>query len=79
MSILSETIEYIKTPTATVLDKQFINEFLVNCDRNTYNKIKDSNIELRKSTEIKPLDIKCTHCEYEYQQQFNINVSDFFD
>jgi hypothetical protein len=77
--LLIETIEYIKTPDATVLDKEFINEFLQHCDKNTHNFIKEKNIELRKTTELKPLDITCSHCSHKHQQALNINITDFFD
>jgi len=78
IDLVTSAIEYIKTPDSTVLDKDFIREFLVSCDKNTHNTIKERHIELRKSTELKPLDVKCTHCSHEYTQQFNINISDFF-
>jgi hypothetical protein len=77
--LLIETIEYIKTPDATVFDKEFINEFLQHCDKNTHNFIKEKNIELRKTTELKPLEIKCSHCSHKHEQTLNINISDFFD
>lgn len=79
MSIIVDTIEYIKTPEVTVLEKEFISEFLMNCNKNTYNMIKDVNITLRKSTELQPLDVTCMQCKHEYVQPFNINVTDFFD
>lgn len=79
IELIASGIEYIKTPESTVFDKVFIHEFLVNCDKNTHHLIKDKHIELKKSTELKPLDVKCTHCNHEYNQQFNINISDFFD
>lgn len=79
LALMLDTIEYIKTPDATVFEKSFIREFLENCDKNLYNKVRDRNIELRKSTELKPLDIKCTHCNHEHTQEFNINITDFFE
>jgi hypothetical protein len=79
MELIVNSIEYIKTPESTVFDKNHIREFLENCDKNTHNTIKETHIELRKSTELKPLDVKCMHCNHEYPQQFNINISDFFD
>jgi hypothetical protein len=77
--LLSTTIEYIRTPQSTVLDKNFIAEFLRNCDKDTFDKIKTANLELRTSTETKPLEIKCIHCGHEYKQPFTINVTDFFE
>ena len=79
IGLMVSTIEYIKVPDATVFDKDFIREFLVSCDKNAHNKIKDQNIELRKSTEVKPLQMKCMNCNHEYQQPFNINISNFFE
>lgn len=79
IDLIVAAIEYIKTPESTVFDKNHIREFLLNCDKNTHNTIKETHIELRKSTELKPLDVKCMNCSHEYQQQFNINISDFFE
>lgn len=79
IDLMVSTIEYIKVPDATVFEKDHIREFLISCDRNTHNKIKDQNIELRKSTEVKPLQMKCMNCSHEYTQPFNINISNFFD
>ena len=78
MRLIADTIEYIKVPEVTVLDKNHIFEFLTNIDSKSYDLIKDTNFSLRKSTENKPLEIKCMHCSKEYQQAFTVNVSDFF-
>ena len=79
IDLMVSTIEYIKVPDATVFEKDHIREFLISCDRNTHNKIKDQNIELRKSTEVKPLQMKCMNCSHDYTQPFNINISNFFE
>lgn len=76
--LIANTIEYIKIPNATVFEREFMVEFLENCDRQSYEKIRDYSIELKQSTENKPLHIKCTHCGHEYDQGFSVNVSDFF-
>jgi len=78
-NLVASSIEYIKVPTATVFEKEFILEFLVNISRAQYDKIRDQSIELRKSTENKPLKIKCSHCQHDYEQTFNINATDFFE
>ena len=78
MSILAETIEYISTPSGNVDDKAFILDFLENCDKDAYAKIRDFNAELKSSAEMKPLKIKCVHCQHDYEQNFTINASDFF-
>jgi len=78
MKILSNTITHIRTPNVFVEEKEYILDFLKNCDRETYIAIRDYNASLKAQTEIKPLKIKCIHCQHEYDQQFTLNTSDFF-
>jgi hypothetical protein len=78
MSLVLDTIEYVKTPQATVIEPEFIREFLQNCDIKTYEKIRQYTLDLKRASETKPLHFKCIHCSFEYDQPFNINVSDFF-
>ena len=79
MRILSSTIEYIDTPTGPVSEQEFIKDFLINCDKKTFNKIRDTNALIREASQIKPLDITCTSCGHVYKQSFELNVTDFFD
>ena len=78
MRILSQTITHIKTPSAFVEEREYILDFLHNCDKDTYIAIRDYNTQLKAQAEIKPLQIKCIHCQHEYNQQFTLNTSDFF-
>jgi len=78
MKLLAKTIVYIKTPAAFVEDKNFILDYLQNCERDTYVAIRDYNAELKSQNEVKPLHIKCHDCGHEYDQQFTLNTSDFF-
>lgn len=78
MEILSQTIEFIQTPGSQVTEKEFIHDFLKNCDRNMYTAIRDFNANLKTGTELKPLDVKCSNCSNEYKQAFTLNPSDFF-
>ena len=78
MQILTSAILYVRTPGTTVENKDYIIDFLKNCDKNVYVAIRDFNAKLKEQTEIKPLKLKCTSCEHEYEQQFTLNTSDFF-
>jgi hypothetical protein len=78
MRLLSKTIMYVRTPTSLVEDKNFILDFLKNCDRDTYVLIRDHNAKLKSQNEVKPMHIKCNDCGHEYDQQFTLNTSDFF-
>lgn len=78
MNVISKVIEYIKTPDCQVHEKEFIIEFLRNCDARVFDLIKEKNIELRQSSETKPLKFTCQHCQNAYEQPFTVNVSSFF-
>lgn len=79
MKMLTQSIAYIKTPDAWVDDKNYIFDFLQNCDRRIYNQTRDHGTSLRESSTIKPLNITCQNCSHQYDQSINLNVSDFFD
>jgi len=79
MKLLTQGIEFIKTPNAMVTEKEFILDFLRNCDKTVYIKVRDHSAELRMKTEMKPLEVKCIHCSHEYQQPFTLNPADFFE
>lgn len=78
-NVISSTILGIKTPQEFVTSREFISEYLNNCDKQTNKLIKEHSIALREENSIKPFDIKCTKCENQYQQPIIMNVSDFFE
>lgn len=78
MRILSQAIEYIATPGTKVEEKEFILDFLKNCDKNVYYGIRDFNASLKENTSIKPLNITCNACQHKYEQEFTLNQTDFF-
>lgn len=78
MAVLAQTIEYVKTPTITVNETEFILDFLQNCDKNMYIEVRDHHAKLKDSAQIKPQKIKCVHCQHEYEQSIVINATDFF-
>lgn len=78
IKILAKTIVYIRTPNTVVDQKDYILDFLTNCDKITFNTIRDHNGQLRSASELKPFDIKCINCNNEYKQPFTLNVTDFF-
>lgn len=78
LTIITDSIEYIQTQSLNVADKNHILDYLKNCDRTTFEKIKNTSIRLRESSETKPLKLKCISCSHDYEQPFVLNVSDFF-
>ena len=76
---IKNSIKGIRTPQALVTEPEFIQEFLLNCDRNVYVQIRDHAIKLRVNDDFKPIDIQCPECQHEYQQQFTLDTATFFD
>jgi hypothetical protein len=78
MQILSQTIEYIKTPNSLVENKDYILDFIRNCDKNVYVTLRDYSAKLRSESELKPLEITCQNCNHQYTQPYTLNIADFF-
>jgi len=76
---VAQSISAIKTPDALVSEQSYILEFLNNCDSKLFSQIKDQVITLKQSTELKPLDLKCSECQNEYAQSFTLDMSSFFE
>ena len=75
---LKWSIAGIRTPSAIVSEQEYIQEFLINCDRKLFNAIRDRVIGLREISELKPLDIKCGNCSHEYYQTITLDMTSFF-
>jgi hypothetical protein len=76
---VAANISSIKTPNVIVTEKQFIAEFLANCDRKLYEKIKDVAIESKTANDLNPLEITCQNCNHEYKQEFVMDMTSFFE
>jgi len=72
------SVSYIKTPETVVSNIDQITEFLNNCERSVFEKIKDNIVTLREVNEIKPLDITCQECDHKYKQPFTLDMTNFF-
>lgn len=79
LEVIVNTVDYIRTPEVQVDNREFIKEFLENCDKQTSTAIKDKSIELKSQNDMKPLSLKCTACGHEYKQDLVLNVSNFFE
>lgn len=79
VAALSQSIMTIKTPTAMVSEIEYISEFMKNCDRGIFNRIQDYVIERKNEAELKPITIKCSECQHEYQQNITLDMTSFFE
>lgn len=76
--VVASTVESISTPETTVTDRNFIKEFMDNCDRKTSNAIREQSTKLTEKNKLKPLHLHCIACKHEYDQNFVLNITDFF-
>lgn len=76
--VLAQSIACITIPQARVTEQEHISEWLANCDRNVFTKIRDHIISIKSKGEIKPLHLKCSNCSHEYDQNFTLDMTTFF-
>lgn len=82
--IILDSIYSICTNDAEVTDKNFIQEFLQNSDRITYDKVQEHLTHMKELTGIKPLEFKSSQAHIElgapevYSMPLNMDHSNFF-
>jgi rubredoxin len=79
VEVMAANIAAIRTPQALVSEPEFIREFVENCDRKLFTQIRDHAVTLREQSEIPPLSVKCSNCEYEYKQPIVLDATSFFE
>lgn len=60
LDLVSNTVYRIDTTAGSVDEKEFIMEFMSNCDKNIFNAVKEHIDKLKESIAIKPLRVKAT-------------------
>ena len=76
---LAQSIGAIKTPEALVSEPEYIKEFLNNCDRALFNRIRDFIIDVKGQAEMQPVKVVCDKCNHEFEQQLTLDMSSFFE
>jgi hypothetical protein len=76
---VAQSIAAIKTPAAMVTETEFIVDYLRNCDSKIFNQLKNHIVDLKKNSEVQPLELTCKECNHHYQQPFTLDLSSFFD
>lgn len=75
---LAENIGMVQAPHSQVTEQAHIVEWLSNCDRAMFARIRDHIVSIKQQSEIPPLKIKCASCQHEYEQMFTLDMSNFF-
>jgi hypothetical protein len=75
---LSQGIGAIKTPQSLVTEQEYIYEFLQNCERTLFNRIRDFVIDVKGQAEMQPVSLICDKCQHQYEQSLTLDMSSFF-
>lgn len=76
---LAKNIAAVITPQVKVTEPEHIAEWLANCERNMFIRIRDHILKIKSEAELKPLHVKCADCGNEYEQVFTLDMSNFFE
>ena len=76
---LAGNIGIVRTPDGAVSNSEHIHEWLKNCDREIFAKLRDFITEIKSAGDIRPLSIKCSSCSHEYEQDLTLDMANFFD
>jgi hypothetical protein len=78
LQLFLTSIESIQTPDAQVTQKEFIEEYLRNCEREIYNQIKNKLEENKEIWSMPKQHVKCASCGTEDHIQIVLDQSNFF-
>jgi hypothetical protein len=79
MMAVANCISYVRSDDLHVENTEYISEFLENCDKTIFNKIRDHLAVLKSASDFQPLNLKCINCQHQYQQEFVLDISNFFE
>ena len=72
------SVESVQTGSTVVTERNFITEFLSNCDKMIFDKIKESIEKNQKTWQMPLFPAKCEECESENKISIDLDQSSFF-
>jgi hypothetical protein len=78
---MAQSVAVIKSPDTFVNESEYIEDFLQNCDRTLFNRIKEHIISIKEKSELRPFEIVCPEeeCKNKYMQAITLDMSNFFE
>jgi len=76
--IYMNSVESVETPTTVVTEREFIKEWLVNCEKSIYDKIKEASFNLRVKWDIPTYPVECDSCQTKINLSIDLDPSNFF-
>lgn len=79
IKLLSSSTDYIEMPDGTIVtESAHIDEFYSKCDSKIIKAVKEKLATLSIEGGIKPVPVKCTHCEHPYEVGLVFDFASFF-
>jgi hypothetical protein len=79
LKFLIANIHSIQTASVTVTEPEYISEFVLNCDKRTYNQIKNHTEQLKIATKCSNLELQCDECGHQYGSELSMEYASFFE
>lgn len=76
--IYAASIESVDTGTVVVTESNFIYEWLVNCDKDIFDKIRDQFNKNKEIWRVPDVKVKCTNCGHSTALSIDLDQSNFF-
>lgn len=77
-TIFATAIESVETQTTTVTERGFIDEWLLNCDKEVITAIRDHLDNNRKAWALPKYHVSCMNCKHEFDLSIDLDQSNFF-
>ena len=78
VGIIAGCISKIETPSGIAVDPQHIKDFINNAPKEVFDKIATHITEMKDRIELKPLDVKCSECNFDFVMPVTMDQSNFF-
>jgi hypothetical protein len=76
--VLVDSTEFIEVNDEIVTKREFIEEFYQNCGASISKAVQDRLSQLVSDGSLKPVNIKCSHCEKSYDLNITFDYANFF-
>ena len=80
INLLVDSVKSVQTPTALVKEREYIKEFLENCERSVWEAIKEKLDAIKTATNFNDVTLECENppCGKEFVTPFIFEQSNFF-
>jgi len=78
VDLIAECISQIDTPDGPVTDKQMINEFIHNCNKDLFETISKHVVSMKDQIELKSHIVACSECTKEFTMPITMDQANFF-